>query len=266
MTTRLDSQQIHLWLTFCDAITDTGVLARYRDLLSEQERSQADRFHATRDRHRHLVSRALLRTTLSRYADIPPEGWTFATNSHGKPAVDNDDPRARRISFNISHTGNLIVLGVCADRALGVDTEDTHARTRLLEIAERHFAPAETADLRALPVAQRPLRFFRYWTLKEAYIKARGMGLSIPLERFAFDLRHSQRIDLAMQPALQDAPRNWAFWQFYVASQHIVAVCVQRQNDDPPSLPAPILRDVIPLVSEATVPDAQIACRWSSRP
>ena len=262
MTIRLDSRHIHLWLSFCDTITETDLLARYRALLSEEERKQEGRFHFARDRHRYLVSRALLRTTLSRYVDAPAQLWTFTTNPYGKPAIANDDPCARRLSFSLSHTTGLVVLGVAQDVALGVDAEDIHARTAPLEIADRYFAPEEAAQLRALPLTEQALCFFQYWTLKEAYIKARGLGLSLSLDRLAFDLRQPQHIDVTARPGLEDAPEDWRFWQFCASSAHMISVCAPRESSEPPDL---LLRSVIPLVSEADVPGSHITARRHSK-
>ncbi len=255
MITGLDSRQIHIWCAFCEAITEPALLERYRQLLTDAERRQEARFHFAQDRHRYLVTRALVRTTLSRYVDIPPESWTFTANAYGRPTVSNPDPPARRISFNLSHTRRLVVLAVADDFTVGVDTEDTLARTAPLEIAERFFAPEEVAALCALPLAEQPERFFRYWTLKESYIKARGMGLSIPLDQFAFDFPSSGGIRIALQPVLQDAADNWCFWQLRIKPGHMIAVCAQRQAE-PPQL---LVQEIVPLVSSSALASTPLA-------
>jgi 4'-phosphopantetheinyl transferase len=258
--------RIDIYCAFCERITDPLLLARYRQLLTEEELSRQVRFYFEPDRHRFLITRALLRTTLSRYADIPPERWRFVTNAYGRPYVANEG--AAGLTFNLSHTRKLVVLAVTRGCELGVDTEDTVTRTPPLAIADRFFAPEEAASLRALPAEQRAQRFFQHWTLKESYIKARGMGLSLPLDGFAFHFPAAQQVRLTVQASLQDAAENWHLWQWWLQSaparaavaaqlrHHMLALCAQQVPGDPPEL---VLRDVVPLVSEDDVRSALIA-------
>ncbi len=261
--------QVDLWCAFCESITDPPLLERYHELLTDAEQRQQSRFHFAHDRHRYLITRALVRTTLSRYADVAPQDWTFVPNSYGRPAISNDDARARDISFNLSHSRGLVVLAVTRGQELGVDTEDAVTRAPPLEIADRFFAPEETASLRAQPPEQQPQRFFQYWTLKESYIKARGMGLSLPLDAFAFHFPQPERVRLTIQPQLQDAPERWRFWQWWGWSarpsphrhahrQHMLALCVERAAAEPP--PRVALREIVPFVSEGDLQSQLLAC------
>lgn len=182
----IDRGQIHLWFVFLDEIRDARLLDQYRRLLTEEERHQERRFFFAKDQHRYLVTRALLRTTLSRYAPIAPEQWSFYRNAYGRPEIANDDCRANEISFNVSHTLGLIMLAVTGKCLLGVDTENVRTRQVSPDLATHFFSRAEATALQRLPVELQHERFFQYWTLKESYIKARGMGLSIPLDQFSF--------------------------------------------------------------------------------
>lgn len=233
---QIDSGQIHLWLCFYESIRDPALLNEYVGLLSTEELRQQRRFYFERDRHRYLVTRAMVRTVLSKYARIAPKEWQFAANPYGRPEVANEDAEARRIAFNLSHTSGLIVLGVTRDRAIGVDVENVREQRAAVEIADRFFAPSEVASLRALPTEEQERRFFEYWTLKESYIKARGMGLSIPLDRFAFDVEDCGEIRLTADPSLEDCPERWDFWQFEPAAQCLAAVCAARSDGDTCSL------------------------------
>jgi 4'-phosphopantetheinyl transferase len=250
--------QIDIWCAFCDRITDPTLLQRYTQLLTEAERGQEARFHFAEDRHRYRVTRALLRTTLSRYADMAPERWTFTPNAYGRPSISNEADAARRISFNLSHTRKLVVLAITREHELGIDTEDTLTRAPPLEIADRFFARGEVASLRALPPERQPARFFQYWTLKESYIKARGMGLSLPLDQFAFHFPRPDRIRLEIQPQLQDAAAKWRLWQWWMDDrlQHMVALCAQRVGTDRPRI---LLKEIVPLESEADLQGTLIA-------
>lgn len=243
----IDSSQIHLWLAFLDEITDPCLLREYRRLLSKEEVQQQQHFYFERDRHRYLVTRAMVRTVLSRYADVEPGEWRFTVNAYGKPSIDVAHAAARKIEFNVSHAGGLVVLAVAHERALGVDVENVRSQRAAVEIADRFFAPEELQALHALPKAEQPQRFFEYWTLKESYVKARGMGLSIALDRFAFLMEDRAQIRLTIDRRLGDNPERWAFWQFEPAPGYLLALCVARSDDVASSLR---LARVVPLCAD----------------
>ncbi len=251
---KIESGEIHLWFVFYEDIRDLGLLNRYRQLLTHEERLQEKRFHFENDQRRYLVTRALVRTVLSRYASISPEQWLFSTNAYGKPEIANADPAAQEITFNISHTQGLIVLGVSREKNLGVDAENVHVRQPSLDIAEHFFSLGEVAALTAqnerndLPGERQCDYFFQYWTLKEAYIKARGMGLSIPLNQFEFHFPREGQVSMSMHPSLNDAPSRWRFWQLRPESDFIVSVCVERSAEPDQHL---LMQKIVPLESEA---------------
>jgi 4'-phosphopantetheinyl transferase len=250
---KLCRNQIHLWLVFSEDWRDARLLEQYRSLLSATELTQEKRFYFVADQERYLVTRALVRTTLSQYAAVAPRDWSFVNNDHGRPEITNDDPNARRMSFSISHTRGLIALGLTAQRALGVDVEDLSGRDAPLQIADRFFAPVEVAALNSLPEAAQRQRFLQYWTLKESYIKARGMGLSIPLDQFGFDFIEPAGVSLSIDPRLNDQAARWQFWQFQPYAAGLAAVCAEKQAGPDPEL---IVRRTVPLQGEETFPHA----------
>jgi 4'-phosphopantetheinyl transferase len=241
---------IHLFCCYYLEIDDPGLLASYRALLTERERATEMRFHFARDQRCYLVTRALVRTILSRYVDIAPQDWTFAADCYGRPEIANPHPDVGALSFNVSHTNGLIVLAVTRERKLGVDTENLQARQPALDIADRCFAPHEVISLRALPAAQQNQRFFEYWTLKESYIKARGMGLSLALDSFGFSFPGDSQIELTVDADDANAPSPWHFWQLLLAPHYMTALCAARSYG---LVPTPIARNVVPLVSEGTL-------------
>ena len=241
---------IDLWCVFYDRITDERLHRSYRSLLNEAERKQEVRFHFENDRRRYLQTRALVRTVLSRYAAIAPSDWTFTTNAYGRPQVSNTEALGAELSFNISHTRSLIVLGVTGGRALGVDVENIATRSAPIDVADRYFAADEVAELACTDVAQQHYRFFEYWTFKESYIKARGMGLSIPLDKFGFSYPSDTSVSLAVHPELGDDARRWLLWQFQPTPEYLVAMCAERTEGDPPTV---VVRDVVPMVRDETV-------------
>lgn len=239
--------EIHLWLAYYQALDDGQLLEAYREMLSPQERSQEQRFHFARDRRRYLVTRALQRTVLSRYAGVEPREWKFFVNAFGRPEISNTAAGMVRLSFNISHTHDLIVLAVTSSGALGVDVENTHSREACVGIAERFFAAAEVSALQALPQDLQQQRFWEYWTFKESYIKARGMGLSLPLDKFAFRFPDAREVLLEIQPELADDPASWELRQFRPAMEYLVALCSTRRSAGPATI---VAREVVPLVGE----------------
>lgn len=241
----LTPAEIHLWLAFYDEISEERLHAAYRELLNVAEQAQEPRFYFARDRNRYLVTRALVRTVLSRYVPIVPQDWVFSANAYGRPAIVN--AQAEDLTFNISHTHSLIVLGVTRGRALGVDVENVLARSVSTDVADRYFAPQEVAMLTAAPPDQQQDRFFEYWTFKEAYIKARGMGLSLPLDKFSFHYPDDHSVEIAIHPDLADHGARWQFWQFRPRPEYLVAVCAERIGARPPSL---IARQAIPLLTD----------------
>jgi len=246
-TIPLTPAEIHLWLAFYDEITEEGLHSAYRELLNAAEKEQEARFYFARDRRRYLITRALVRMVLSRYVSIHPREWIFSTNAYGRPDIVNAQARDAYLSFNISHTHSLIVLGVTKRRALGVDVENFRAREASIDIADRYFAPQEVAALTAAPPHQRQYRFFEYWTFKEAYIKARGMGLSLPLDKISFHYPDDRGVEITIDPKLADDSARWQFWQFRPGAEYLVAICAERVDAQSPRL---IVRRVIPTLSE----------------
>jgi 4'-phosphopantetheinyl transferase len=248
----LEHSAIHLWLGFPETL-DLTSLQRCRDILSPDERRREDRFHFALDQRCFLVTRALVRRVLSRYASIPPAGWVFGATSHGRPEILNRDNRARDLVFNISHNRDLVVVGVTSRPTLGVDVENTCERAAPLEIAGRYFAPGEASALRELPQEERALRFWEYWTFKESYIKARGMGLSLPLDKFNFLFPDERSVDIEIDTALADDSKAWEFWQFRPTPHHLIALCATRA---PACREPPVVRHIVPFASERIVPTA----------
>lgn len=255
----IDSDEIHLWLAFDREIRDPGLLAAYRRLLNPEERQQEQRFHFAKDRHQYLVTRALTRSVLSCYAPVAPRDWRFRKQEHGRPQIV--DPQAEGLVFNLSHTAGLIVLGITRDGELGVDAENIAERNPPLEISQRYFSSRETSDLTALPREAQAERFFHYWTLKESYIKARSMGLSLPLEQFSFRFPGANGICLGFSDELSrdDLPENWHFWLLQPGPEYVLALCAHNIIESPGSDDAPppagqrriLLRRHVPLCPPA---------------
>lgn len=244
-----DSRAIDLWCTYISEIRDDSLWLRYDALLAPDERARQARFRFARDQRRYLVTRALVRTALSRYAAVRPEEWTFSAGAHGRPEITGPLP-VPALEFNISHSADLVMLGVTSGRALGIDAESFEARDADIAGLDRYFAPEESAALLALAPAQRRRRFFELWTLKESYIKARGVGLAIALDAFRFELTGARGLTLHMRPQLGDSPQHWRLWQLEPRPGYLAAVCAARGEEAPPRI---IVREVVPLACEKIV-------------
>jgi len=232
---------IHLWHTRVWDIPDQD-LASFPDLLTPDELSRLERYRFAESRRHYLVTRVLVRTVLSRYHSWPPAAWHFRENRFGKPELD-PPPGCPALRFNLSHTDGLAVCAVALDRVIGVDVENLNHKPSL-DIAHRFFAPSEADYLNGLPEERRTAAFFALWTLKEAYIKARGDSLSLPLDRFIFKL---DPITVTFAPDMNDDSSRWRFFHLRPTVDHLMALAVHCQPGE--SLEV-ISRELIRLVDE----------------
>jgi 4'-phosphopantetheinyl transferase len=245
----LPDHEIHLWLAHYQELDDLQLHATLRALLNDAERAQETRFHFADDRLRYLITRAMVRTVLSRYADVAAADWEFTLNAYGRPEIAQRHG-VHGLHFNLSHTRGLIAMGVTRKRALGVDVENVAERQPSIGIANHFFSAAEVAALESLPEQCRGARFFEYWTFKESYIKARGMGLSLPLDRFSVHFHGEQAVSITADAEIDDDPQRWGFWQCRPTPQFLLAVCAESRGGPPPRL---TVRQVVPTVGESDV-------------
>jgi 4'-phosphopantetheinyl transferase len=205
----MNGDEAHVW-----TVEATSADPRFLEVLSAAERERMERFRFERDRLSYLAAHGLARFALSACAPgIAPQDWQFAYGERGKPEIIGAPLR-----FNISHTHGLAGCVVTRDIDCGIDVETTHRRAGIQRLAGRVLSPAERAALNGAPHDEQPRLFFTFWTLKEAYVKARGCGISIPLDRCSFDA------DLALA---DDDPRDWQFERWAATDQHLVAVALR---------------------------------------
>lgn len=201
---------------------DPADAARLVALLSDDEKGRLSRFRFEPDRAIYLAAHALLRQTLSRHSGVAPEAWQFRRGSHGRPEIANPGWRLR---FSLSHTAGLAACAVVLDRDIGVDVEDL-SRTGAADVAERLFSPLEADAVRQAPIGARGVRFLEYWTLKEAYVKARGLGLSLPLNRFSVSNTTGNTWAISFEPPLTDDPARWWLRSFRIRDTHQAALAI----------------------------------------
>ena len=216
-----------LCLFFAGTDVDPGSMAQYRSVLSEDERQKADRFRFEKDRRLSVTARALVRYLLSEYTGNPPESFRFRDNRFGKPSLAGST-ELPDLRFNLSHSNGMVVCGLAWGRDVGVDVESTEREVEL-SIARRFFSKAEADFLEGRPDKDKKKCFFDIWTLKEAFIKARGKGLSIPLDAFSFCLTESTpKISLHDPEAAGGAgPDAWQFFRWQPRAGAMAAACIQ---------------------------------------
>jgi 4'-phosphopantetheinyl transferase len=243
----LRKNDIHLWTTEPEALreenpSNTALLKKYSALLSEGEVVKQQRYKFVKDRHDALITRAFVRDLLSYYADIAPQAWRFEKGEKDKPEIINPPLPLR---FNLSHTKGLIICAVTLNDDIGCDVEDTSRSNDVLAIAERYFSKQEASELFSLPHEKQRDRFFDYWTLKESYIKAWGLGLAIPLADFTFTITDQQKafvtnkhvsikdnIELSFAKHRVDDPSIWRSWLLYLknSTKHRIALSLRSKS------------------------------------
>ena len=200
-----------------------------RDLLDAGEQARADRFKFAADHDSYVAAHALLRVMLSEQAAIAPERWRFVVAGHGKPAIDPalGQPRLR---FSLSHSRGLVACAVGCDHDLGVDVEAARQSLAVLALARRHFAAAEVELIATAPPDCQDAMFYRLWTLKEAYVKATGEGITAALDGFCFAL---DPLSISFTSTRRDHPEAWQFTEIRPGPRQYLALAVRRPATDP---------------------------------
>lgn len=183
----LTAQDVHIRLLRTQDLSPAAMDAIHASL-SREERARSDRFRCGDDARDYAAAHALLRFSLSAYRPVPVADWRFKTSASGKPAIDSPDPQLTRLSFSLTHMAGLVACAIADRHAIGVDLERADRRFEPLEIARRYFSQEEADSLATLEGDARHARFIELWTLKEAYLKATGAGLSGSLADPAFYL------------------------------------------------------------------------------
>jgi 4'-phosphopantetheinyl transferase len=200
----LPDGEVHVWRAWLGQ----APVERLLPLLAADERARAARLRTEAGRRTSIAGRGVLRYVLGRYLGLPPEHVRFTYTTYGKPALAPAE--AGGLRFNLAHARDLALLAIMRTHELGVDVEAVDASVEHERIAARFFSPQEQAALRALPPEQRLAAFFAGWTRKEAYLKARGAGLSLPLDQFSVSLAPEEPPALLELHGPAAEPTRWA--------------------------------------------------------
>jgi 4'-phosphopantetheinyl transferase len=223
----LRGDQVHVWRVPLD-FSPTGVnwLAQF---LSKDERNRADRFHFDSDRNHFIAARAWLRIIIGNYLRVEPAELRFDYSRYGKPSLAKPFAEVTGLNFNLAHSGELAVLGMTLRRQIGIDVERISGKVAHEEIAQRFFSSSEIACLSAMPQAARPRAFFNCWTRKEAFIKAKGLGLSLDLDQFDVTL-DDEEVALLRTQWDHNEVEQWSLRALDVGSGYVAALAVEGRD------------------------------------
>jgi 4'-phosphopantetheinyl transferase len=208
----------HVWHLSPDMLPRDALERGCLDWLTPQERARRQRFRTDHLRHNYLTTRALCRWALSRYTGVPPQNWQFVAGPQGKPEVAAPGA-VSSLRFNLTHTERLVACIVTRAGEVGLDAEEISRPIDISAVAGQFFSPAERDCLSMLPSQVRTTRFYEYWVLKEAYLKARGTGLSQPPESFTIAWQNNG------QPAALD---DWQLALHRPTPQHVAGIAVPQ--------------------------------------
>lgn len=224
---RLARGELHVWRAQLARLAPHASLLA--EILSPDERERAARFLFTKDRLHFTLSRAALRTILGLYLESSPKSVRFAHNSFGKPLLVGE-AASGPLHFNASNSHELALYAFSAEQEVGVDVEYIRPEFASEEIAGRFFSRRETAALLGLAPELRARAFFDCWTRKEAYIKAKGQGLSYPLDKFAVSLAPGEPAALLDDEAAPEETSRWLLAELHPAHGYAAALAVRARD------------------------------------
>ena len=239
----LRCDEVHVWRATLDQTPSQ--IQSFRHNLAADEQTRAEQFHFERDRGHFIVARGVLRALLGGYLKRTPERLSFCYNAHGKPALAGESD-GDAIRFSVSHSHGVALYAVTRGREVGIDLERIRSDLAVAEIAERFFSRREVAMLRTLSTEEQREAFFRCWTRKEACLKARGEGLSLPLDQIDVSLAPGEPEAVpGTQPDSSEASR-WSLLELIPAPGYAAALaveghgwhvaCWQWPDPEPPSV------------------------------
>ena len=219
--------EVHLWRVHL--LQPAPVVQRCRDLLAPDELNRADRFYFDKDRNRFTIARAMLKTVLGNYLKIQPRQVQFIYGPQEKPDL-RPEINPSGFKFNLSHSGEYALLAVTPGLEVGIDIEQFRPDFGTQEIAERFFSAEEAGILCALPEEEKVEAFFKCWTRKEAFVKALGGGLSIPLD--SFDVAFAPRTQPALLRVARDPQetRRWTVYDLDAPPGYAAALIVEGRE------------------------------------
>ena len=219
---QLTSNHVHVWMV--DVPSNKVNEAAFFSLLSEDEKERANKFRFEKDRLTYITAKATLRKLIAQYLNGKPNEITFQYNKQGKPSIVSEIG----LKFNVSHSGEKVLIGFALNHEIGVDIEYNKRKVKLEEVAKRFFSQTEYEKMIQIPESLWRNAFFNCWTRKEAFIKAKGGGLSIPLSQFEVTLQPNEKPELQIIRWNQEDVPNWDLQAFNCTEDYTGAVIVHH--------------------------------------
>jgi 4'-phosphopantetheinyl transferase len=220
----LSADELHVWSASLEL--DSRSIPSLQRTLSGDEIDRAERYRSAADRRRFVTARGLLRLILGRYLDTPPEILKFRYGPHGKPSLVVE-PGGSGLQFSVTHSFDLALYAVARERPLGIDLERIRPLPEVRTLVKRYFSSAEQVAFRALPRADQLPAFFRCWTRKEAFIKARGQGLSLALDRFEVSVTPGEPAALLAVDGDRREASRWSLCDLSPGQGYVAALAVK---------------------------------------
>ena len=216
----MNKESLHLWYANPEDVLPGAMSETYASMLSEDEVANWQSYRFDKHRREYLTTRVLVRTALSQYQSLAPSEWRFELNRYGKPFIVPDCG----LRFNLSNTPELVVCLISRRSEVGVDAEPYESGVRIVELGPEAFSSMELGQLMCMRAAEQSDRALSLWTLKEAYFKARGMGLTKPLNKVSFLYGGLEGVRLELDPSLDDKAGAWRFCLLERAGHRIAVV------------------------------------------
>lgn len=221
----LSSRDVHVWrLTTALPVV---FVSHLKKILSQAEIERAERFYFQKDRDRYLITHGALRAILGQYLNENPQDLTFTYDHHGKPYLENYSPG---LFFNLSHSRDLALICVTMKRAVGIDIEYEREEIEIEQIAAQFYSPYENKLLLSLPLPERRAAFFTGWTRKEAFLKALGNGITLPLDQFDVSLIPGEPPRLLKVAWAPEETNNWSLQDILPGAGYSAALAVQGKD------------------------------------
>ncbi len=226
----LDCNEVQIWYANVEDFKSSRHFDSSVNLLSANEFKHYSNMQSENEKNQYLLARFLLKNKLSMYfSDIAPDKWKFNRNEYGKPTIANSETPTW-LNFNLAHTRDMVVCAFSGNPEVGVDIENRNQDIAYRDIAKSIFSSAEFHILANLKFAEGQNQFFKFWTLKEAYIKAKGLGLQISLDQFSFQIENNNDVQVIFKPEMKEFSENWKFKLLNPTNDCQIAVALQTSS------------------------------------